>query len=218
MADESNDRRSDESPNATDSGSGSAGTVEAMIEAHADALFGYAVLRVGDRYAAEDLVQETFVAAMGGRDGFRGDSSERTWLIGILRHKILDHLRRSGRERPASAEAEGEGDDDPAIEGLFDERGMWKKHPAPWRPDPHALMEDEEFWAVFERCRQGLPERQGRAFALRVVDQLESAEVCDALGIRSNNLWVMLHRARTRLRECLENRWFASGHKTSEEA
>lgn len=179
-------------------------SVDAWVDAHGDALFRYARARVRQQHAAEDLVQDTFVAAIERRDSFRGDSSELTWLIGILRHKVLDHLRKQGREQPAS-DAE-----DAVVAELFDDRGMWRKRPGPgaWRVDTDSLIEREEFWQAFERCVDRLPDRQAKAFALKEVDDTDAEQVCKVLGISSTNLWVTLHRARTRLRDCLEKTWF----------
>ncbi len=140
----------------------------------------------------------------GAIDSFRGESSPRTWLIGILRHKMLDYLRRAGRQRP-TGQVEAA---DPRIEGRFDERGMWSDPPDKWGGDPAALLQREEFWAAFEECLAALPQQMAQASALRTMDDVDSAEVCKVVGVTQTNLWVMLHRARARLRDCLENRWF----------
>jgi RNA polymerase sigma-70 factor (TIGR02943 family) len=177
---------------------------ETWVDEHGDALLSYALPRVRDRHAAEDLVQETFLAALRAQDTFRGESTRRTWLVGILRHKLLDHLRRQSRERPTEALEP----DDPAVDGRFDAKGWWRQPPGGWTVDPAAVAEDQDFWRVFEECLAGLSEKLGRAFGLRVMAEIESEEVCKVLGITSTNLWVMLHRARARLRSCLEANWF----------
>lgn len=182
-------------------------SVEQWVDAHGDALFRYAKARVRDQHAAEDLVQDTFVAAIQGKRAFRGDSNELTWLIGILRHKALDHLRKQGRETPAS-EA-----DDATVAGLFDGRGMWRKRPGTWHVDTGSLAERDEFWQAFEHCIGGLPDRQAQAFSLKVLDETDTEDVCKVLDINSTNLWVILHRARTRLRECLEKTWFQTDRR-----
>jgi len=184
--------------------------IDAMVDAHADALFRFALMRVRDRHAAEDLVQETLTAGIEKRDSFRGDSAERTWLIGILRHKLLDHLRRRGRESPASGSGDASEEADSTVERLFNEQGMWQSHPGQFSIDPDDLIERDEFWGALQDCVDSLPPRQGQAFSLKVVDDTASEDVCKAMGVSSTNLWVLLHRARTRLRDCLEQRWFRS--------
>ena len=178
---------------------------EAWVDAHGDVLYRYALARVGRRDVAEDLVQETFVAALQSAERFRGESSERTWLIGILRHKFLDWRRRQSRQPVVGAGA----DTDELIEQWFDERGWWRTPPQKWTVDPDSLVDEEEFWQVFHDCLNSVPERIGQVFAMRVIDETPSEEVCKALEISATNLWVMLHRARARLRKCLEANWFA---------
>ena len=177
---------------------------ETWVDEHANALFRYAILRVRDRQAAEDLVQETFLAAVRKTDSFRFESSMRTWLIGILKHKIIDYHRKMSRERAVMPIDEN----DTVIDSWFDRKGSWIKRPGAWKTDPSRLLEREEFWLVFEKCLSALPDRIGEAFTLRMVDNLKSAQVCKVLAITPTNLWVMLHRARVRLRACLNANWF----------
>jgi len=179
-------------------------SVEAWVDAHGDVLYRYALARVGRREAAEDLVQETFMAALKSADRFRGESSARTWLIGILRHKYLDWRKRQARQPTESAKA----DNDELIDQWFDERGWWRTPPQAWTVDPDSLVDKEEFWEVFRQCLDGIPDRVGQVFSMRVIEETSSEEVCKALKISSTNLWVMLHRARARLRKCLESHWF----------
>lgn len=179
---------------------------EKWVDEYGDYLFRFALSRLRQREAAEDLVQETFLAALNAKSKFAGRSSERTWLVGILKRKIVDHLRRKGREQPASDLAAT----DHWLESLFDERGNWMKKPGKWPADPSAAIEKEEFWAIFTACLRKLPERLADAFTLREVEELDSHEVCKVLDISANNLWVMLHRARLGLRRCLEVNWFGT--------
>lgn len=176
------------------------------VDEHGDYLYRFALSRLRHRDVAEDLVQETFLAALRARERFAGASTERTWLAGILKRKIVDHLRRKGREQPASDLAAGA----PGTEGLFDERGNWSKQPGRWPGDPSAVFERQEFWAVFGACLRKLPERLANAFALREIEGLDSQQVCQALDTSANNLWVMLHRARLGLWRCLESNWFGT--------
>jgi RNA polymerase sigma-70 factor (ECF subfamily) len=178
---------------------------EVWVDRHGDGLYRYALLRLRSPELAADAVQETFLEALRARGSFAGRSSERTWLVGILRHKILDHYRRTGGARAAvgNGAAEGPGDD-PA----FDRRGRWREAPASWAGDPARALEAREFWDVFGRCLARLPRGLADAFFLREVDGLGADEVCDLLGITPANLWARLHRGRSLLRRCLEANWF----------
>jgi RNA polymerase sigma-70 factor (ECF subfamily) len=177
---------------------------ERWVERYGDLLYRFALLRVRDPQVAEDLVQDAFLSALQARGGFRGGASESTWLVGILKHKIVDHFRRSGRE---VAETDLSDED---TESLFDERGRWLRPPAEWQDDPEALLRNRQFLEILRECLDGLPETARRAFVMREVDGERSGAICKILGISSTNLYVILHRARERLRRCLEHRWFAS--------
>ncbi|MFV1960130.1 MAG: sigma-70 family RNA polymerase sigma factor [Planctomycetota bacterium] len=182
-------------------GPDAAGDPARWVDEHGDALFRYAMSRLGNRSAAEDLVQETFLAALEARARFRGASAPRTWLIGVLRHKLVDHFRRAGRldRLEASAALEHE------VEGAFDAKGRWKQRPRRWKPQvPGGEMERKEFWQIVEKCVEGVGGRAGEAFALRVLCDLPAQEVCKVLSVEATNLWVLLHRARSGLRACLE--------------
>jgi RNA polymerase sigma-70 factor (ECF subfamily) len=180
--------------------------VEAWVDEHADYLFRYALPRLRDHHAAEEVLQETFLAALKGVKSFRGDSGPRTWLVGLLRRRIADHYRKRYRE------GQGESIDttDPTIDAWFDEKGHWIAWPKRCEMDPAALEEKAGFWRAFESCLQALPERVRDAFTLRVVDNRKPDEVCKVLSITPTNLGVALHRARVRLRACLEANWFQS--------
>lgn len=181
--------------------------IEAWVDEHADYLFRYALPRLRDRHVTEDVLQETFLAALNAVKGFRGDSSPRTWLVGLLRRKIADHYRKRYRE------GEGESIDatDPTIDAWFDEKGAWVAWPKKCELDPAVLQQRADFWTVLQSCLHALPDRLADAFTLRVVDNRKSDEVCKVLSITPTNLWVALHRARARLRACLETNWFESG-------
>ncbi len=174
------------------------------VAEHADILFRYALLRVQRADVAEDLVQETFLAALRGRHQFNRKSSVRTWLVGILRHKILDHYRHIAREQPSESTALEE----ETNQEFFDAKGHWKVAPAEWKTDPQQLSENREFWAVFLRCLEELSEVVAHAFVLRELQENKTEEICKVLEISETNLWVRLHRARLQLRRCLELNWF----------
>jgi len=173
-------------------------------------LLRYALLQLRDPALAEDVVQETLLAALEGRAGFSGKSSHKTWLTGILKHKIIDAIRRKSREQPlTSADDESETD---AIDALFKPDGHWQRFPASWG-DPERSLEDRKFWEVLEMCSRLMPARTARVFMMREVMELTTEEICKELAITPTNLWVMLHRARLSLRECLEIKWFGNPAK-----
>jgi RNA polymerase sigma-70 factor (ECF subfamily) len=178
---------------------------DTWVDEHGDALFRYALFRIQDAQVAEDLVQETFLAAIRGKDSFAGRSSVKTWLIGILKHKVIDHIRKISRERPEEnieTVADLAGKD-------FDEKGGWKYQPSEWTTNPSLLFQQQEFWQILQTCLSELPPRLNQAFTLRELDGLSAEEVRKILDVSPTNGGVMLHRARMGLRECLERRWFA---------
>jgi len=173
------------------------------IEAHADYLFNFAIGQVRDVSVAEDLVQDTFLAALKARERFAGQSSDRTWLTGILRHKILDHLRRTCRERAVRAEVPQLHGDDEAWEDAV----MWLHDMAAESQSPSRRIELAEFRANLELALGKLPPRVAQVFQLYEVEERPNAEVCARMNISESNLWVMLHRARKQLREHLDGWW-----------
>jgi RNA polymerase sigma-70 factor (ECF subfamily) len=173
-------------------------------------LLSYALLQLRDRALAEDVVQETLLAALEGRARFAGKSSHKTWLTGILKHKIIDTLRRRSREQPlTSGDDESESD---AVDALFADDGHWRQFPSSWG-EPEKSLENKKFWEIFEMCSRLLPARTASVFMMREVMELTTDEICKALAITPTNLWVMLHRARLSLRECLEIKWFGGAAK-----
>jgi RNA polymerase sigma-70 factor (TIGR02943 family) len=189
------------------SSAGSQSIPEQWLSRHGDALFRYALLLVADEHRAEDLVQETLLAALEGRGRYSADASERTWLIAILRHKAIDERRRDRRRDQYLADV------DPVVEGNFNRFGKWRKPPGRWLPKPQSLLESQEFWSVFQTCMRALPARMREAFALRMVEDLDASETCRILEISSDNLWTLLYRARERLRRCLEGKWLTNGER-----
>lgn len=180
----------------------------AEIESHRSYLLRVAQLQLRDRDIAEDTVQDTMVAALAGREGFTGRSSLKTWLTGILKHKIIDAIRRRQREPLATAALDEELDVDD-FDALFADNGAWESPPADWG-DPETALNRRQFFEVLELCLAKLPANTARVFMMREVLELESEEICKELSITPNNLWVILYRARMALRQCLERNWFAS--------
>jgi len=176
---------------------------------HADYLFRYALVRLRDRQGAEDVVQETFLAALKGKDQFKGLSSERTWLVGILKHKMMDYFRKPSRELPVSGLVTSE---DPPEE-FFDLNGKWQVKPSSWGDSPMDALEKKEFWKTFEACMSVLPGRLAQIFALREFEGLKNEEICNLFNVSTTNLNVMLFRSRMRLARCLETNWFGKKAK-----
>jgi RNA polymerase sigma-70 factor (ECF subfamily) len=174
---------------------------EDWVDLHGDSLYRYALLRIRSPEAAADVVQETFLEALRAQRAFEGRSSERTWLVGILRHKIVDYFRKAGRQRERSRAGD-------RLEPEFDQRGHWRIGPASWRGEPARALESREFWQVFSRCLEQLPPSLSEAFLLRELDGTDADDVQRLLKITPANLWTRLHRARSLLRRCLEIHWF----------
>lgn len=177
------------------------------LDCHGDYLYRYALVRVREATLAEDLLQETLLAAVGAYKGHAFRSSERTWLVGIMKHKVIDYFRRTAR----NAEFQSSPDDHDEIEWFEQSgpgRGHWREGHAPISWPIHAL-ESREFWETFEHCLSKLPPQMSIAFTLREIDGLRSTEICEILDITPNNLWVLLHRSRSKLRQLLEANWFS---------
>ncbi len=168
-------------------------------------LLRFAQLQLRHDQLAEDAVSETLIAVLEKPQAFSGRSSLKTYVIGILKHKIIDQLRLIKREVQVTA-LEGESDDD-AFDALFLPDGHWRSPPQDWG-DPNALLERREFFEILQLCVDKLPASIGRVFMMREWLELETEEICKELAISSSNCWVMLYRARMRLRECLNLNWF----------
>ncbi|GBD37589.1 RNA polymerase sigma factor YlaC [bacterium HR36] len=176
------------------------------VDRYGDMLFRVALVHVGDREIAEELVQETFLAALRNRQQFAGRSSERTWLVAILKHKIADHFRQQRSAPKQFVQAEPSEAEDP----WFTAEGKWRRAPAAWHYDPVELAHAHEFQEQLRQCLEKLPARQATAFVLREVEELSSCEVCEILGTTPGSLGQLLYRARMGLRQCLEHHWFGT--------
>jgi len=173
------------------------------VDEYGDILYRYAIARVRDPNVAEDLVQDTFLAGIKGRDKFSGRSTERTWLVGILKHKIIDHYRKSKREI-SSEDLEVR---DVPEEQYFDRKGTWKVSPNEWLTDPSKAFEQKEFFGILHSCMQKLPKKQLIAFEMRELQGASPEEICKAIDVTSTNLWVIIYRARAQLKKCIELNW-----------
>lgn len=174
------------------------------LEMYGTLLFQYALPRVHDRETAEDLVQETFFSALKAVEGFKGESSEKNWLFSILKNKIIDHYRR----RSASASVVSMNELSDIESDWFDADGSWNKAKTPvdWNPSANAL-EQKEIRRIILWCKDHLKLLQQQVFTLKYLEDLDSDEICKVLNISSSNYWVLLHRARLQMRECVEYSW-----------
>ncbi|MEY2891196.1 MAG: hypothetical protein RJA98_1104 [Pseudomonadota bacterium] len=169
-------------------------------------LLRYARTQLGNASWAEDAVSDTLLAALEKPQAFAGQSQLRTWVTGILKHKLIDQIRRHTREMSSTTSDEDHAD----LDGeLFDASGHWREAPLEWGA-PEQVLSQRQFFAVLDACVEHLPPQQARLFMMREWLELGTDDICKELAISPTNLWVMLHRARLRLRECLQLNWFAS--------
>ncbi|MBI5912020.1 MAG: sigma-70 family RNA polymerase sigma factor [Betaproteobacteria bacterium] len=180
------------------------------LEAHRKYLQRYALFHLRDASLAEDAVQNTLIAALAQRDRFQGRSQLRTWLTGILKHKIIDLTRSRGRGLPAGAFALGEDGD--SNDGSFTAKGKWVDPPADWGM-PDAALESSQFWRVYQECCRRMSKRDALVFSMREVMGLSAEEICKKIEISTTNLHVILFRARLSLRSCITKNWFGVDHE-----
>lgn len=171
------------------------------VDEHGDYLFRYALSRLRDTESAEEAVQESFVAGLSALEQYSGRGTERAWLLGILKRKIVDLIRRRCKMTSALDS------EDDISEHLFKSNGSWKRDPRIFGRRPEEEMERAEFWTTLDGCLGRLPVRQRDVFMLREIDGLTSDDICSSLGISRQNLWVLLHRARLGLADCLRRDW-----------
>lgn len=186
--------------------SASPSNVQSQLAGLRPALVKFARMQLRNDAVADDVVSETIVAILERPGAFAAQSSLRTYATGVLKHKIVDHLRRSGREVHIEAE---DGDSEAMIDALFVADGHWRHHPGGWG-DPQAAFERQEFFEVLQSCSDYLPPNLARMFMMREWLELDTDEICRELGITTNHCFVLLFRARMRLRECLQRTWFGA--------
>lgn len=181
------------------------GIDNAALAEHRPYLLRYANLHLRDASQAEDVVQETLLAAL--QANFSGQSSLRTWLTGILKHKIVDLIRKQSREAPLASGEEDEQTDD--FDALFTRFGHWTgaDEPQSWQ-QPASALESRQFWRVYQQCTELMPKRVALVFSMREVMDMDIDEICKALSISATNCSVILYRARMSLRLCLDKHWF----------
>ncbi len=179
---------------------------ERWVDEHGDCLYRYALTRVRQQEIAEDLVQETLLAAVRTHERFGGRSTERSWLVGILKNKICDHFRKLSRETNFTDLEFFRDEHADRFDG--DDHWIHERGPANWKPEGEEAMMRAEFWQALKDSLDRLPPRVAQVFSLREMDGMPSKEVCEMLKITEANLWVMLHRARMALRQDLETTYF----------
>lgn len=173
------------------------------VETYGDVLYAFAKSRVTSDAIAEDIVQDTFLSAWKGRHGYRGDASEKSWLFTICRNKITDHYRK------ASKNLEEHGISDYGMD-YFNEAGHWTKEAmgVNWSADADSRVETKEFYKVLDDCKNNLKELQQAVFVYKYLDDMDADEICKELNITPSNYWVLMHRAKLQLRDCLGKNWF----------
>lgn len=174
------------------------------VEEHADILYRFALARIQNPTVAEDLVQETFVAALKSLKSYHNQSSLRTWLIGILKHKIIDHFR--SQRKTISLE-----ETDFSCQNADEESNLPRRQKVSvneWNISPEKIVEELSFRETLQKCLDHLPEKAKQLFLMREIDEVESVELCKIFNVTTTNLWVMLYRIRNRLKSCLEKNWF----------
>ncbi|MFO8086137.1 MAG: sigma-70 family RNA polymerase sigma factor [Desulfobacterales bacterium] len=178
---------------------------ESWVDQYGDMLFKFAYSRVGNADVAEELVQDTFLAAIRAKDKFEGRSTEKTWLYSILKHKIIDHFRNTKKY----ATKMNDENYTEIMDQFFDKHGNWSlpMRPAKWNINPIEAYEQKEFLDVFFQCLSEVPERLANAFIYREIDGLSTEEICKVLNITTSNFWVMIYRARILLRRCIDISW-----------
>ncbi len=188
---------------------------ESWVENYGDSLYRYTLVRVNKPEEAEDLVQETFFAALKNKNSFRGDSSEKTWLFNILKNKIIDHYRKNknkpltASELSASETEEGDG----FMERLFKNQGFMEGHwnadnrPGKWGQNLNDALENNEFLTILKACIKHLPQMASAVFRMKYFMEEDSRFICKELDITPSNLWVLAHRSKLQIRECLEKNW-----------
>lgn len=174
---------------------------EKWIDNYADELYAFCIVRVNNQTLAEDLVQETFLSAWKARETYHAAASEKNWLYAICKNKIIDHYRKN---KGYSIISEKEESDD-----YFDSEDHWtvEKQPNDWGLNGQSQIEKKEFYHVLANCKQKLKELQQQVFVLKYMEDFESEQICKILGISASNYWVLIHRAKLQLRNCLEKNW-----------
>ena len=173
------------------------------LSLYGDLMYQYCLPRVNDSTIAEDLVQETFLSALKGLAGYKGEASEKNWLFAILKNKIIDHYRKKAKTSAVMASPQSDTGDD-----WFNEEGRWAENrmPLDWTAADNPT-ERKEIQQIINACKDKLKDLQQEVFILKYLEDVDSDEICKVLDITSSNYWVLPHRARLQMRGCVENNW-----------
>lgn len=174
----------------------------AWVDDYGDYLYRYAISRLRNSEASEEVVQETFLAALKHVHQYQAKGTERAWLLGILKRKIIDFIRDRSRTKSLSEE-----DLKDLPDTFFDQKGNWQKEARSTGFAPLCSLERKDFWRILQGCLDKLPTRQADVFVLREMNEQSTEVICDELEISASNLWVLLHRARLQLAQCMKNCW-----------
>ncbi len=176
---------------------------DTWVDLYADYLFNFAVARVSDAEIAKDLVQETFFAGLKSAKNYKGDASERTWLIAILKRKVIDHYRKINSKK-------GKAEVRMSYSSGSDAQGDWLEEQVadPFSTLENSVIENEELGMAIQSCISKLPKKQAKVFTMKTIQGISTEDICNELGINPSNLWVMIHRSRTALMGCLNENWF----------
>ncbi|CAN5180653.1 sigma-70 family RNA polymerase sigma factor [soil metagenome] len=182
---------------------------ESWIQTYSDELFGYAMSKTDNSELAEDLVQETFLAGLKSAANFKGNSSERTWLYAILKFKIADHYKKASTKYEIS-DSRISKENESSLNNYFNEDGEWRENASPkdWGTELNSILENKELGLVLQKCIGKLQDNQKSLIMLKMVEEKETEKVCKDLNITPTNFWVIMHRAKLQLRDCLEKNWF----------
>jgi RNA polymerase sigma-70 factor (ECF subfamily) len=186
--------------------------VSEWVSLYGDYLYNYALYRVNDADEAKDLVQETFLSGLKGKDAFRGESSEKTWLLTILKRKIIDYYRKKSVQSiqtSIDSETVAAGYDqffrnDGDLENNWTDEGK----PKTWSTDGLQRMETKEFYEVLNKCLSLLPRKWAAVFCMKNMEEMETEIICKELNVTASNYWIMMHRSKLQLRKCIETDWF----------
>lgn len=177
-------------------------SINQWVQLYTNDLYSWALYKVSDAELAKDLVQDTFVAAVEKYDGFKGNSSPKTWLFSILNHKIIDHYRKKVNQ-PVNLENQ-------SFSNFFESDGDWKESEKPksWQKDDEKhLLDDDDFREVLQKCIDALPEKWSSCVKLKYLTEKKGEEICQELNITTSNFWQIVHRAKLQLRDCVDKNW-----------
>ncbi|NBC82876.1 MAG: sigma-70 family RNA polymerase sigma factor [Bacteroidetes bacterium] len=183
--------------------------IKNWVDQYADDLYRWATFKISDHAVAEDLVQDTFLAAVKGYSGFQGKSNPKTWLFSILNNKIVDYYRKQFKNREHHNDTQ-ERLSQQLTDGFFDNEDMWKveKRPQEWIVEEEHLLDNHEFRGVLKNCLEELPKKWHAAVQLKYLDEKDGHSICQELDITPTNFWQIIRRAKLQLRECIETNWF----------